>query len=622
VHFAPGELDTGSARGQELLGHELTHVVQQRSGQVAAPQGKGAPINSDAALEDEADRMGERAARGEPVQVTGAGGGTQLKAIEGSVIQCASRGGQAKKEMARGFGNRGRGGGRGNQRGRGRGGNNQGRTTDSRYAPPTTTTTTTEDPSSESDDDDENLDVAPSSSSSSANSSSNSSSSSSSSNYNSSSSSYATNPSNSSNTSKVSKVSKTSNTSNTSNSSSDDQALVQSASSLEALLCMNEVPTEVTDVILGMKFDLELGAAADSEKSSDVVRRAFNGLKALWKKHFGGKTMADMQVLRWLVEAHRVLVMIDDLENDTEKESIERLRLAQVKPSYRFAFCIERIMEIKLNIAAAGKNLTAAGAAGYYGSALKKAFGIENTNDTGFNTDTGFHQMPKTLDAVVTTYADGPRGVFLGQNSGQYAKENQYRASQIDRDVKANKKVIEDNVSGSLVENERDELNCAECLAIARARKTKPITSDSQAVRREETNEYKACKPCENCKQLYDLKDHEEIADENNDVKKEKKEAADKAIQDAHRHGSKQAVAERNAQAQTFENEVKQAVAQLDPALRQAYQRLGKYISTVNLKRDWKMGGDNQALLLEYIRKAKKEAGEPEDKEKKGKKKK
>jgi hypothetical protein len=68
VHFAPGQYDPGSQRGQELLGHELAHVVQQSQGRVqATAQAKGLPLNDDASLEREADAMGAKAARGEPV---------------------------------------------------------------------------------------------------------------------------------------------------------------------------------------------------------------------------------------------------------------------------------------------------------------------------------------------------------------------------------------------------------------------------------------------------------------------------------------------------------------------------------------------------------------------------
>lgn len=64
LHFQPGRFDAESTAGQELIGHELAHVVQQRAGRVATPMGKGG-INSDPALEAEADQLGARAARGE-----------------------------------------------------------------------------------------------------------------------------------------------------------------------------------------------------------------------------------------------------------------------------------------------------------------------------------------------------------------------------------------------------------------------------------------------------------------------------------------------------------------------------------------------------------------------------
>ncbi len=73
VHFAPGQYNPQSSSGQALLGHELTHVVQQRAGRVAVPhQSKGAPINADHSLETEADNLGAKAAKGEKVNVPGA----------------------------------------------------------------------------------------------------------------------------------------------------------------------------------------------------------------------------------------------------------------------------------------------------------------------------------------------------------------------------------------------------------------------------------------------------------------------------------------------------------------------------------------------------------------------
>jgi hypothetical protein len=76
LHFAPGQYDPSSGRGQELIGHELAHVVQQSEGRVApTTQFKGLDVNEDSGLEHEADTWGARAARGEPVGRSGGGGG-------------------------------------------------------------------------------------------------------------------------------------------------------------------------------------------------------------------------------------------------------------------------------------------------------------------------------------------------------------------------------------------------------------------------------------------------------------------------------------------------------------------------------------------------------------------
>ena len=65
VHFAPGQYSPGTQKGQELIGHELTHVEQQKAGRVQpTAQGKGMAVNDDPKLENEADEMGKKAAEG------------------------------------------------------------------------------------------------------------------------------------------------------------------------------------------------------------------------------------------------------------------------------------------------------------------------------------------------------------------------------------------------------------------------------------------------------------------------------------------------------------------------------------------------------------------------------
>lgn len=63
LYFAPGHYNASTARGRQLLGHELAHVVQQRSGRVPNPFGSGIAIVHDRGLEAEAERLGLLAAR-------------------------------------------------------------------------------------------------------------------------------------------------------------------------------------------------------------------------------------------------------------------------------------------------------------------------------------------------------------------------------------------------------------------------------------------------------------------------------------------------------------------------------------------------------------------------------
>ncbi|MCG8417520.1 MAG: DUF4157 domain-containing protein [Proteobacteria bacterium] len=91
VHFAPGQHQPYSRQGQELLGHELTHVVQQRQSRVAATtQVKGVAVNDDSTLEREADDMGAKAACGEAA----------LSSVSTSVHSHASGPGQAFQDPA------------------------------------------------------------------------------------------------------------------------------------------------------------------------------------------------------------------------------------------------------------------------------------------------------------------------------------------------------------------------------------------------------------------------------------------------------------------------------------------------------------------------------------------
>jgi hypothetical protein len=62
LYFAHGQYEPASPHGQRLIGHELTHVLQQRAGRVRNPFGSGVAVVQDPGLEAEAERMGIRVA--------------------------------------------------------------------------------------------------------------------------------------------------------------------------------------------------------------------------------------------------------------------------------------------------------------------------------------------------------------------------------------------------------------------------------------------------------------------------------------------------------------------------------------------------------------------------------
>lgn len=72
IHVAPG-YDPYSGEGQALLGHELSHVLQQRHGRVFTTHFEdGMAVNDSSNLEAEADKQGQMAARGEVIPFSNA----------------------------------------------------------------------------------------------------------------------------------------------------------------------------------------------------------------------------------------------------------------------------------------------------------------------------------------------------------------------------------------------------------------------------------------------------------------------------------------------------------------------------------------------------------------------
>ncbi|MGB5928818.1 MAG: DUF4157 domain-containing protein [Cyclobacteriaceae bacterium] len=94
VTFAPGQYSPGTRSGQQLIGHELTHVAQQREGRVQPTvQKKGVWINDQDHLEQEADDKGWDIVNAPPVSTSAASAPpppaattVQRQVIQGSII--------------------------------------------------------------------------------------------------------------------------------------------------------------------------------------------------------------------------------------------------------------------------------------------------------------------------------------------------------------------------------------------------------------------------------------------------------------------------------------------------------------------------------------------------------
>jgi hypothetical protein len=74
IYFAFGQYNPNTAHGQRLLGQQLAHVVQQRSGRVRNPFGAGTAVVHDPLFKAEAEMMGARAAMAGAVQPRGQSG--------------------------------------------------------------------------------------------------------------------------------------------------------------------------------------------------------------------------------------------------------------------------------------------------------------------------------------------------------------------------------------------------------------------------------------------------------------------------------------------------------------------------------------------------------------------
>ncbi len=70
LHFAKGQFNPGTEKGDGIIGHEVAHTFQQQAGKVKpTTEVNGMAVNDSPSLEHEADVMGAKAAKGEPISM-------------------------------------------------------------------------------------------------------------------------------------------------------------------------------------------------------------------------------------------------------------------------------------------------------------------------------------------------------------------------------------------------------------------------------------------------------------------------------------------------------------------------------------------------------------------------
>lgn len=101
LFFAPGQYDPESKQGQELIGHELTHVVQQARGGVQPTKQAGSlAVNDSSALERDADEQGAKAAGAPAGGEHGAQPLAPIQAMRGPAAQLNGPTDAEKKQAA------------------------------------------------------------------------------------------------------------------------------------------------------------------------------------------------------------------------------------------------------------------------------------------------------------------------------------------------------------------------------------------------------------------------------------------------------------------------------------------------------------------------------------------
>jgi hypothetical protein len=167
-----------------------------------------------------------------------------------------------------------------------------------------------------------------------------------------------------------------------------------------------------------------------------------------------------------------------------------------------------------------------------YASEIANAFSLKSTAGERPNAlGPGVEQVPpKTISGVLGKGDKSDKKIFLGHNANQHARALAHRRTVVKGTGTASSldTVNAHVIGGSMTEDRRDPLNCAECIPITTARKAglSVGTDDVYPLSLHDASSYSHIKTCENCQTMYGIQDRSERKKEQEREKKKENAAA------------------------------------------------------------------------------------------------
>ncbi|MRW89706.1 hypothetical protein GJ699_06900 [Duganella sp. FT80W] len=244
----------------------------------------------------------------------------------------------------------------------------------------------------------------------------------------------------------------------------------------------------------------------------------------------------------------------------------------------QLAVVLTHVLERIFNERHASKPFTSASqVAKTYANEISKAFSLDATSDNAPPKLGRSGQVPPTtISGVLGKGKSSAQQIYLGHNANQHGPALAHRHELIKGTSTASAldAVKSSVIGGSMTDDLRDPLNCAECIPITSARKAKLSveTDDVFPLSRHEASSYTHIKTCENCQAMYGIEDRSErekkLADEKRQIQSAIKAKAAKAMSKVQKGTAKESKEKTIDATNFFQSDVKAIYTRLKKTIK------------------------------------------------------